>query len=118
MVAQYVEPEAKELLPWAYNLSEGLLTWYLNRTDPSTTAVDAWFGGGKANSRNSPLVGMGHSDGRVEVLDGETGSIVETCCSKGGKAIISILFAPDGKTLWYLCDAKKGFVFALEITST
>ena len=61
------------------------------------------------------LVGIGRTDGRVEVMNGITGRRVASHRAQDGSKISRMLFAPDGRTLW--CVSGVDNVFAMEANS-
>ena len=90
---------AVEPLPWYFDAPMGELTWYMAEADPEITTVDFWLadeGGDLA------LVAVGRSDGRVEVFNRKTGARVIASRADEDLAISRVLFAPDGRTIWYV----------------
>ena len=81
--------------------------------DPGITTADFWL----ADEGDGPvLVGIGWSDGRVEVFDGRTGASVVANRADDGLEISHVLFAPDGDTMWYVRGGKQ--IFPLDVPYT
>ena len=96
--------------PWHYDASSRELIWYMAEADPGITTADFWL----SDEGDGPvLVGIGWSDGWVDVFDGRTGVSVVASRTEDGLEISHVLFAPDGKTMWYVHGDKQ--IFPLEV---
>ena len=103
--------DCTEVYPWAaYDASSRHLTWHLDDVDPGVTTVDCWLAD---EGDKTVLVGIGWSDGRVEVVNVRTRARVVEHRAAREAAIARMLFAPDGKTLWYVCGYDN--IFAVEV---
>lgn len=90
--------------PWYYDAPSRELAWYMAEADSSITTADFWI----ANKDDRlVLVGIGRSDGRVEVFNGRTGASVVASRADDDLAISRVLFVPDGKAIWYVRGDEK-----------